>query len=114
MVTPGQAVCRRDILFKLSSVFNWRVSTAAKQRKVDIINVRENAKRVTHECAIGNQVYVEMTGIYRKLDYRKQGPYIITEVFKNGTFRVQLGQVNEHINIIHLKPHFNEYANRCT
>ena len=108
MVTPGQAVCRRDILFKLSSVFNWRVSTAAKQRKVDIINVRENAKRVTHDCAIDNQVYVDMTGIYRKIDYRKQGPYIITEVFKNGTVRVQHVQGNGRIKIRRLKTDFVE------
>ena len=31
--------------------------------------------------AIGDRVYVEMTGIYCKLDYKKQGPEIITEVF---------------------------------
>ena len=53
--------------------------------QVDIDNVRENAKRVTHDYAIGNQVYVEMTSIYGKLEYKKQGPYIITEVFTNGT-----------------------------
>ena len=108
MVTPCQAVFDRDMLFNLASVVPSRVATAAKQRKVDIINVRENAKRVTHECAIGNQVYVEMTGIYRKLDYRKQGPYIITEVFKNGTVRVQHVQGNERINIRRLKTHFVE------
>ena len=45
----------------------------------------ENAKRITHDYAIGDQVYVEMTGIYRELDYRKQGPYRITEVFTIGT-----------------------------
>ena len=48
-----------------------------------------------HDYAIGNIVYVEMTGIYCKLDYKKQGPYIITEVFTNGTVQVQWGKVNE-------------------
>ena len=94
MATPGQDVFGRDMLFKLASVFDWRVVTAEKQRQVDIDNGRENAKRVTHDYAIGNRVYVEMTGIYRKLYYRKQGPYIITEVFTNGTVLVQHGQVN--------------------
>ena len=37
-------------------------------------------------------VYVEITGIYRKLDYRKQGTYRITEFFTNGTVRVQRGK----------------------
>ena len=89
MVTPGQAVFGRDILFNLASVIDWRVATPVKQLQVDIDNVKENAKRVTHDYAIGDQVYVEMTGIYRKLDYKKQGPYIIAEVLTKGTVRVQ-------------------------
>ena len=52
-----------------------------------------------HDYAIDDQVHVEMTSIYRKLDHNKQGPFIITEVFKNGTVRVQPGKFNERINI---------------
>ena len=63
MATPGQAVFGRDILFNLASVIDWKVSIAAKQRQVDVDNVRKNAKQVTHDYAIGNRVYVEMTGI---------------------------------------------------
>ena len=46
------------MLFNLASVIAWQVITAAKQRQVDIDNVRENNKRVTHDYAIGDQVYV--------------------------------------------------------
>ena len=91
------------------SVIDWIVVTSAKQCQVEIDNIRENAKRVTHDYVIGNQVYVEITGIYRKLDYSKQGSYIITEVFTNGIFRVQRGQVNERINIRQINPHFDEH-----
>ena len=87
MSTLGQAVIARDMLFNLASVVDWLGVTAVKQCQVDIHNVRENAKRVMHEYAIGNQVYVEMTGIYHTLEYREQGPYRITEVFTNSTFR---------------------------
>ena len=66
---------------------------------MDIYNVLENARRVTYDYAVGDLVYVEMTGIYRKLDYKKQGTYRIKEVFTNGTVEVQQGQVNECINI---------------
>ena len=38
-----------------------------------------------HDYAINNLVYVEITGIYLKLDYGKKGTYIITEFFTNGT-----------------------------
>ena len=82
------------MLFNLESVVDWRVVTAENQSQIDIDNVRENANRVTHDYAVGDQVYVEMTGIYRNLDYRTQGPYKITDVFTNITVRVQCGQVN--------------------
>ena len=96
------------MLFNLASVVDWRVITAANQRQVDIDNVRENARKVTHDYKIGNQLYVRMSGIYCKLVYKKQGPYIITEVFPNVTVRVKRGQLNEQMNIGWLKPHFEE------
>ena len=68
MATPDQAIFVRDMLFNPASVLDWQVVTAVKQRQVEIDNVRENAKRVTHEYGIGNLVYVEMNGIYCKID----------------------------------------------
>ena len=67
MAIPGQAVFDRDMLFNLTSVVYWLVVTAAKQCQLDIDNIRGNAKQVTHDYAIGDHVYVEMTGIYRKI-----------------------------------------------
>ena len=52
---------------------------------MEIYNARENATRVTHDYAIGDLVHVEMTGVDPKLDYKKQGPFIITESFTDGT-----------------------------
>ena len=49
MATPVQAVFVRDMLFNLESFVDWRVATAAKQSQVDIDNVIENAKQVTHD-----------------------------------------------------------------
>ena len=49
MATLGQAVFGRYMLFNLMSVVEWRVLTAANQRQVDIDNVRENARQVTHD-----------------------------------------------------------------
>ena len=108
MATLGQAVFGRDMFFNLASIMDWRVVTAEKKCQLVIDNVRVNSRQVTYDYIICDQVYVEMTGIYQKLDYKRQGPYRITEVFKNGTFQVQRGQVNERINIIWLKPHFGK------
>ena len=85
MSPPGQAVFVREMTFNLAPFIYWRIVTAAKQRQLYIDNVIENDKQVTHDCAICDKVYVEMTGIYRKLDYDEQGINIITEVFTNGT-----------------------------
>ena len=56
------------MLFNIASVIDCRFATAAKQHQIDIDDVRENAKQVTDDYEICDQVYVEMTGIYRKLD----------------------------------------------
>ena len=108
MATPCQSVFGRDMLFELTLVVDWRVATSAKQRQVDIDNFREDARQVMHNYAIGNRVYVEITGIYRKIYYKKQGTYRITEVFTNSTVRFQLGQVNELVSIRRLNNHFHE------
>ena len=83
------------MIFNLTSVVDWRVMTSGKQQQVDIDKVLENAWQVTHDCEIDNLVYLEMTGIYHKLYYKKEGLYRIKEVFTNSTVQVQLGQVNK-------------------
>ena len=85
MDKPGQYILDRYMIFNLASVIDWWVITAAKQRQVNIDNIRENARQVTHDYKIGNQVYVGITGIYCKLDDKKQGPHRITEVFTDDT-----------------------------
>ena len=71
MATPGKSEFFRYILFNLASVVDWSVENPAKQCQIDIDNVRENSRRVTHDYAIGDQAYVEMTGIYSKLNCKK-------------------------------------------
>jgi hypothetical protein len=38
----------------------------------------------------------------------KTGPYAVTDVYDNGTVRIQRGNVNERINIRWIEPHFGE------
>ena len=54
MYTPGQAVFFRDMIFNLASVIDQQVITTANQQQVEIDNVQENARQVTHDYAIGN------------------------------------------------------------
>lgn len=104
--TPGQLVFGRDMLLDLKFEPNYTQTWAQKQQRINYDNIRENSKRVTYDYKVGNYVYVLRDGNYRKLEGDKQGPYRVTEVFTNGTIRIQKGIVNERINIRRLTPHF--------
>ena len=56
--TPSQSVFGRDMIFNLTSVIYWIVITDGTHQQL-------------HDYVIGNLVYVEMNGIYHKLDYKK-------------------------------------------
>ena len=104
--TPAQAVFQRDMIFNMKSIINWKEVSLRKQTQVDKDNQRENKKRVEHDYQVGDRAYITKDGIYRKLDGPKMGPFRITNLFTNGTVRIQRGIVNERINIRRLEPHF--------
>ena len=87
--TPGQSVCGRNMLFKLMSSVDWRIIIARRLWKEVVYNVQESSRQFRHDYIIGDLDYVENTGIYRKSDYKKQSPYIITEYFTHGTVQFQ-------------------------
>ena len=94
------------MLLNLTSIIYWRVVTARNQGKDDIANVCKHARRVRHDQAICDLVYVENTLTYLKLYYKKQGLYMITEVFTKCIVWFQRGAINKWINIRWLVPHF--------
>ena len=104
--TPAQMVFGRDMIFNLKSLINWKVVSARKQQTVDKANLRENSKRIDFDYEVGQKAYIVRDKPYRKLDGPKQGPFRITDVYTNGTVRIQKGNVNERINIRRLEPHF--------
>ena len=104
---PAQLVFGRDMMFNISSLVNWKDLSIRKQQLVDKANLRENNKRIDYDYKVGQQVYVVTDGVQRKLDRPKTGPFEITEVFTNGTVRIQRGAVDERINIRSLEPHFS-------
>ena len=75
--TPGQSVFGKSIIFNLTSVIDWKVTTAGKHRQVEIDNVKKNARPVTHDCTVGDIVNVEISVIYHKLYEKKQKQYRI-------------------------------------
>ncbi len=96
------------MIFNLATVVDWRVISARKQTQIDRDNLRENARRVNYDYAVGDRVFVKNKGVQRKLDPIKQGPYTITEVHTNGTVRIQCRNFTERINIRRLEPFFED------
>ena len=98
--TPaGQLVFGRDMLLDITYVPNYQNTWQRKQKRINYDNIRENSKRVSHDYKVGEYAYILRDGNYHKLEGDKEGPYPITEVFTNGTIRIQKGIVNERVNI---------------
>lgn len=103
--TPAQLVFGRDMMVNLQFAADWQAISRRKQAQVDKDNVRENAKRVAHDYSPGDQVLVTKDGHFRKLDEPYQGPFTITDVYVNGTVRIQRSAaVSERINIRRITP----------
>ena len=42
---------------------------------MDIDDIKKNARQVSHKSTVSDLAYVDMAGIYPKLDYKKYRPY---------------------------------------
>jgi hypothetical protein len=70
-------------------------------------NKRENASRITHDYKLGDKVLLNKPGKHlRKLEASRTRPHTVTEIYTNGTLRIQKGKVNERVNISRLSPYF--------
>ena len=69
-------------------------------------NLRENKGRIKHTYKVGDKV------LYKREDkakYQKDpwdGPYVLEEVFKNGTVRFKRGSLSDITNIRLIKPYY--------
>ena len=108
--TPGQLVFGRDMIFNMTTVIDWHAMHNRKQNQTLRDNTRENNKRIEHQYSVDDYVYVvrDKDEVSRKMTAPKTGPYAVTDVYDNGTVRIQRGNVNERINIRRIEPHFGD------
>ena len=106
--TPGAAIFGRDMLFDIPFVADWNEIGQRRQKQVECTNNRENSRRLPHDYAVGHKILIVKDGILRKAEDKHEGPYTITQVYCNGTVRIQRGSVNERINIRRLTPYIEE------
>ena len=71
---------------------------------MDKLNARENKSRIYFGYKIGEKVLLIVDSEQRKAGDRNIGPYVVTEMFSNGTVRIQCGTISERINIRRLVP----------
>jgi hypothetical protein len=81
----------RDIIHNIDFRENW---DRIQKRKQDIINnsnqkENKNNSQIPYENKVGDQVLLETPGIIQKLSTPRAGPYPVTNVYKDGTIRIQ-------------------------
>lgn len=108
--SPGAAIFGRDMLFDIPYVADWADIGRRRQMQVDRDNARENSRRLPYDYKIGSKCLIikNINGErLPKADDRNKGPYAVTEVYTNGTVRIQKGSVSERINIRRITPYFD-------
>ena len=104
--SPGAAIFGRDMLFDIPLIADWSDIGKRRQTAVNKDNARENGKRIDFDYTVGQKVLIKRDGIIRKLEDKYIGPYTITQVYTNGTVRIQRGTISERLNIRRLAPYF--------
>ena len=97
--TPCQCVHGRDLIHNIAFKANWNRIQKRKQEIVHKSNKKEIKSQIPYENKAGDQVLLETPGILRKLSTPRTGPYPVTNVYKNGTIRIQKGSLSERVYI---------------
>ena len=93
--------------FLIPYLADWKAIGKRRQSAVDQNIHHENKRRADFDYAIGQKVTIRKDGVLRKAENKNIGPYVITQVFTNGTVRIQRGSVSERMNIRRIGPYFS-------
>ncbi len=108
-LSSGTLAFGRDMFLDIPIIADILTLQRHRQGLVNKRLLRANARRVSHDYAVGDLVYKKRyIGMSDKLKPRCSGPYSITRVHTNGTVTIQLSpQQSERINIRRIRPKFN-------
>jgi hypothetical protein len=88
-ISPCQLVFGRDMIHNIAFRANWDQIQKRKQDIINKSNQKENKSQIPYEYMDGDQVFLETPGILWKLSTPCTGSYPVTNVYKNGTIRIQ-------------------------
>lgn len=111
-LSPGLLAFQRDMFLDIPLRADMITLQQHRQGLVDKRLIRANAKRISHDYVIGDQVHKKnYLGLLDKLTPTCSGPYPITRVHTNGTVTIQLSpHVFVRLNIRRIKPKFGPLA----
>ena len=100
-----QLVFGRDAIFNIPFVADWDYIRQRKQHIIHDNNRWENAKHIAPTYQVGDKILkkVENNTKYGGPEY--EGPYVITDVYDNGTVRIRKNTFIDTINIRQIKPY---------
>jgi len=102
--TPGELVFHRDMILNLPVIIDLLAIQNHRQALIDVNLRRQNAKRLQYHYKVGGEVLIK-TVYPTKMDPKNYGPFLITQVYTNGTVEIQrTPHVTERINIRRLVP----------
>ena len=106
--SPGALAFGRDMYLDIPLIADIMAIRNNRQLLIDRRLLRENAKRIKHDYAVGDQVWKKMyLGFSDKLLPTYEGPFPIERVYTNGTVNIRTGpNVVERINIRRIRPRY--------
>jgi predicted aspartyl protease len=103
--SPCQLVFGQDMLTRELFHANWNYLSKRRYLQMMRDNERENQNRIQHIYKIGDVVMCRVPPIGRKkTEQVAQGPYIIKEVYENGTVLLDKGSVEDRVHIRRIFP----------
>jgi hypothetical protein len=85
---------------------NWAEIKARRQDEIRHNNEQENKGRKSYDYKVGDCILLTDARKRSKLSPPCEGPYLVEQVFTNGTILIQRGAVSERVNIRRVTPKF--------
>jgi hypothetical protein len=92
-VSPGALVFQRDMVLPIPLIANYEHFRARRQARIDEISRKENLRRRFKDYTVGDEVLI-LAYKPNQLDPRATGPFVISQVYANGTITIQR---NNHV-----------------
>ena len=92
------------MILNIKHTANWEVIRQHKQKLIASNNKRENANRIPHHYSAGDKVMLHL-GTEHKYEQPYTGPHKIIATHPNGTVTLQVGPVQDRVNIRRIHPY---------